>query len=59
MIPSNRKRLIAARLRQIARDLSQAREWPAIAAEFDKLADALDRNLTASDDTPKSDKAPR
>ena len=59
MIQAERKRWIAARLRQIARETSRALEWPAIAADFDKLADAIERDLTTGGDTPTSDKESR
>ena len=59
MIQSERKRWLAARLRQIAHETPRALEWPAIAADFDKLADAIEHDLTASDDAPTSDKESR
>jgi hypothetical protein len=55
MISPERKRWLAASLRAIARETAPAREWPAIAASFTKLANEVEHGLLVRDDDPTGD----
>lgn len=63
MITAERKRWLIDRLREVAKEIAPAREWPAISLSFARLADELERECMtrdgfARDNTAAADEQP-